>query len=80
MTEACRRSFRRLRGGFPAALGQDIAHPAETLSKLVQHQTTDRVHTASSEIEASIRRNPLTAVSVAFGIGIAVGMINWSRG
>ena len=63
-----------------AALGQDIAHLAETLSKLVQHQTADRVHTASSEIEASIRRNPLTAVSVAFGIGIAVGMMNRSRG
>jgi len=63
-----------------AALRQDVAHLAETLGKLVQHQTTDRVHAASSEIEASISRNPLTAVSVAFGIGIAVGMMNRSRG
>ena len=63
-----------------AALRQDVAHLTETLGKLVQHQTTDRVHAATGEIEASIRRNPLTAVSVAFGIGIAVGMLNRSRG
>ena len=63
-----------------AALRQDVAHLSETLGKLVQHQTTDRVHAATGEVEASIRRNPLTAVSVAFGIGIVLGMMNRSRG
>ena len=63
-----------------AALRQDVAHLAETLGKLVQHQTQDRVRAASGEIEASIKRSPLTAVSVAFGIGIVVGMMNRSRG
>jgi len=63
-----------------AGLRQDVAHLTETLGKLVQHQTTDRVHAATGEIEASIRRNPLTAVSVAFGIGIVLGMMNRSRG
>jgi len=62
-----------------AALRKEVAHLAETLGKLVQHQTTDRVHAATGEIEASIRRNPLTAISVAFGIGIVVGMLNRSR-
>lgn len=63
-----------------AALRQDVAHLAETLGKLVQHQTQDRFRAASGEIEASIRRNPLTAVLIAFGIGISVGIINRSRG
>lgn len=63
-----------------AALRQDVAHLAETLGKLVQHQTQDRVRAATSEIEASIGRNPLTAVSIAFGVGIVVGMMNRSRG
>jgi ElaB/YqjD/DUF883 family membrane-anchored ribosome-binding protein len=63
-----------------AALRADVAHLAETLGKLVQHQTQDRVRAASGEIEASIRRNPLTAILVAFGIGMSVGMMNRSRG
>ena len=63
-----------------AALRQDVAHLAETLSKLVQHQTQDRVLAATGEIEASIRRSPLTAVLIAFGIGISVGIMNRSRG
>jgi len=63
-----------------AALRQDVAHLAETLGKLVQHQTKDRVRAASGEIEASIRHNPLTAVLIAFGSGIVVGMMNRSRG
>jgi len=62
-----------------AALRQDVAHLAETLGKLVQHQTQDRVRAASGEIQASIRRNPLTAVLIAFGIGISVGIMNRSR-
>jgi ElaB/YqjD/DUF883 family membrane-anchored ribosome-binding protein len=62
-----------------AALRQDVAHLAETLGKLVQHQTQDRVRAATGEIEASIRRNPLTAVLIAFGIGISVGIVNRSR-
>ena len=40
----------------------------------------DRVRVASGEIEASIERNPLTAVLIAFGIGISVGVISRPRG
>ena len=62
-----------------AALRQDVTHLAETLSKLVQHQTQDRVRAATSEIEAGIVRNPFAAVLIALGIGIAFGMMNRSR-
>jgi ElaB/YqjD/DUF883 family membrane-anchored ribosome-binding protein len=62
-----------------AALRQDVAHLAETLSKLVQHQTQDRVQAASSEIEAAIARNPYTAVLIALGVGISIGIMNRSR-
>jgi len=40
----------------------------------------DRIRAASGEIEASIERNPLTAVLIAFGIGMSVGVISRSRG
>jgi len=77
----------KLAGGDPgdfaadlAALRQDVAHLAETLSKLVQHQTQDRVRAATSEIEAGIVHNPFTAVLIALGIGISLGMMNRPRG
>ena len=37
------------------------------------------VRAASGEITASIERNPLTAVLIAFGIGMSLGMISRSR-
>jgi ElaB/YqjD/DUF883 family membrane-anchored ribosome-binding protein len=39
----------------------------------------NRVRAASGEIEARIERNPLTAMLIAFGIGISLGVINRSR-
>lgn len=63
-----------------AALRQDVARLAETIGKLVQHQTQDRVRAASGEIEAGIRRSPLKAVLIAFGIGVSLGMMYRPRG
>lgn len=88
-----------------AALRQDIAHLAEAMSSLVQHQTTaaglgvsealgdakdkiantsadaqKRVRAASGEVEASIEHHPLTAVLIAFGVGLSIGMISRLRG
>ena len=91
--------------GDLAALRQDVAHLAATMSELVQHQTKavgfrasaavgdardkiastaadaqNRVRAASGEIEASIERNPLTAVLIAFCIGMSLGMMSrWRR-
>ena len=78
-----------------AAIREDVARLAETISKLMQRQTRaagpgaaeavgdardsiastaadagNRARAASGEIEASIERNPLTAVLIAFGIGM----------
>lgn len=38
-----------------------------------------RVRSASGEIEASIERNPLTSVLIAFGIGMSLGVFGRSR-
>ncbi len=40
----------------------------------------NNVRAASGEIEAAIDRNPLTAVVIALGVGIAIGLISRSRG
>jgi ElaB/YqjD/DUF883 family membrane-anchored ribosome-binding protein len=40
----------------------------------------NRVRAASGEIEASIERNPLIAVLIAFGVGMSLGMMSRSRG
>ncbi|MGA8171545.1 MAG: hypothetical protein WB816_12055 [Methylocystis sp.] len=88
-----------------AALREDVARLAETISKLLQSQTEaagvgvseavgdardkiantagearNHARAASGEIEASIERNPLTAVLIAFGMGMWLGVMSRSRG
>ena len=66
-----------------AAVRQDVARLAETVSELVQHQMADaqeNVRAARSEIEAGIERNPMMAVLIAFGVGMLIGRMNRSRG
>jgi ElaB/YqjD/DUF883 family membrane-anchored ribosome-binding protein len=87
-----------------AALRQDVARLAETMSKVVQHQAQaaghrvseavgdtkdritstaadaqNRVRAVSGEIEAYIEHNPLTAVLIALGIGMSLGLLSRSR-
>lgn len=38
-----------------------------------------RVTTAGEQIAASIERNPLTAMVISFGVGVALGMMSRSR-
>ena len=40
----------------------------------------DNVRAVSGEIEAAIDRNPLTAVLIALGVGMFIGLISRSRG
>ena len=39
-----------------------------------------QLRSASGEIEASIEHNPLTAVLIAFGVGMSLGVFGRSRG
>ena len=39
----------------------------------------DRIRTAGSDVAASIERNPVTAMLIAFGIGMSLGMLSRSR-
>jgi ElaB/YqjD/DUF883 family membrane-anchored ribosome-binding protein len=39
----------------------------------------DRVRAMGGEIEACIERNPLTAVLIALGIGVSLGLLSRSR-
>jgi ElaB/YqjD/DUF883 family membrane-anchored ribosome-binding protein len=66
-----------------AALRQDVARLAETVSDLVRHQMADaqeNARAAKGQIEASIERNPITAVLIAFCIGMLAGRMNQSHG
>ena len=87
-----------------AALRQDVARLAESMSALMQgeaqgaaQRVTDvvdhakatlsgsaagmasRATAAGEEIEARIERHPLTAVLIAFGVGMALGLMSRSR-
>ena len=39
----------------------------------------DKMKSAGAELEASIERNPYSAVLIALGIGVALGLLNRSR-
>lgn len=42
-------------------------------------ETQGQLRSASGEIEASVERNPLTAVPIAFGVGMLLGVFGRSR-
>ena len=72
------------------AISQLVHHPtqvagdavADAKSKIgsAAEEAETQVRAASSEIETNIKRNPLTAVLIAFGIGVALGIITRPRG
>lgn len=87
-----------------AALRQDVARLAESMSALMQGQAQgaaqrvsdvvddakakvasaaadvkSRVDAAGGQIEASIERNPLTAMLISFGVGMALGLMTRPR-
>lgn len=43
-------------------------------------EAQDRIRAAGGDIEAAIERNPLTAVLIAFGVGMCLGMLSRPRG
>lgn len=64
-----------------AGLGvTDIVGDAKEKIASTTADAKSRVRAASGEIEASVERNPVTAVLIAFGIGMSLGMMSRSRG
>ena len=70
-----------------------LQNPAQGVAKQVSDAVDDakakfsstasdvksRVNVAGGEIEASIERNPLTAVLISFGVGMALGVMTRAR-
>jgi ElaB/YqjD/DUF883 family membrane-anchored ribosome-binding protein len=64
-----------------AGLGvSDIVGDATEKIASTAADAQSRVRAASGEIEASVERNPVTAVLIAFGIGMLLGIVSRSRG
>ena len=59
-------------GGKIADTAADLSHSALQMTNAAQ----EGVKSATNDIEASIERNPLTAVLIAAGIGVVLGMIS----
>ena len=64
----------------PAQVAGDAVEDAKNKIASAAEEAQTQVRAASSEIETNIKRNPLTAVLIAFGIGVALGVITRSRG
>ncbi len=64
----------------PTALASDAIEEARNKIASTADEAQAQVRAASSEIEANIKRNPLTAVLIAFGIGMALGLATRPRG
>jgi ElaB/YqjD/DUF883 family membrane-anchored ribosome-binding protein len=65
------------------AAGTHVSDTVGAAMDAVTNTATDaqrRVLTAGSDIEASVVRHPLTAIAIAFGIGLSFGLISRSRG
>jgi ElaB/YqjD/DUF883 family membrane-anchored ribosome-binding protein len=64
----------------PTQVAGDAVEDAKSKIASAAEDAQTQVRAASSEIETNIKRNPLTAVLIAFGIGVALGVITRPRG
>ena len=72
------------------AISQLVHHPKQAAGNAFEEasgkvataadQAETYVKATGSEIESNIKRNPLTAVLIAFGVGMALGLITRQRG
>jgi ElaB/YqjD/DUF883 family membrane-anchored ribosome-binding protein len=63
-----------------ASLGEQIVHEAahagsEALNAAGSY-AADSAHAAAGRVEAQIARNPVTALLVAMGLGLAIGLLS----
>ncbi len=62
--------------------GLDVVEAANDAQDKVADASADvqeRICAAGSEIEAYVKRNPITAALVAMGVGVALGLMTRSR-
>lgn len=86
---ALRRDVVRLSETISALLQGQALGAARHVSDSVDNATAkfasaaadvqSRVTAAGGQVEASIERNPLTAMVISFGLGMALGMMSRSR-
>jgi ElaB/YqjD/DUF883 family membrane-anchored ribosome-binding protein len=57
----------------------DAVEDAKAKFSSTAAEVKSRVNAAGGEIEASIERNPLTAIMISFGVGMALGMMTRAR-
>jgi ElaB/YqjD/DUF883 family membrane-anchored ribosome-binding protein len=86
---AIRQDVARLSAAITALLQTQAQGAAQNVSDAVGEakamftntaaDVKSRVTAAGGEIEASIERNPLTAMLISFGIGMALGVMSRSR-
>ncbi len=65
------------------AAGRSVSETVGEARNKIESAAADAqagVRAAGAEIATSIERNPLTAVMISFGIGLALGMLSRSRG
>lgn len=55
------------------------AHDVTKMGEVFASEARDRLSGANAEFEARVERNPITAVLVAAGIGLVLGLMSRSR-
>jgi len=86
---ALRQDVARLSESISALLQSQAAGAGQRVSEAVDDakakfastaaDVKSRISAAGGEIEASIERNPLTAMLITFGVGMALGMMSRGR-
>ena len=56
--------------------GEQVLHEAENLGGEAMHAAARGANAAVTGVEKQIERNPLTAVLIALGFGVAIGFIS----
>jgi ElaB/YqjD/DUF883 family membrane-anchored ribosome-binding protein len=63
-----------------ASLGEQIVHEAATLGSEAMdaagHAAANRASAAAEKVEGQIARNPVTALLLALGVGLAIGLLS----
>jgi len=64
------------RSGVGVGVGEDMLNEAEKLGGEAMHAAARGATAAVTGVETQIERNPLTAVLIALGFGIAIGFLS----